>query len=223
MKTLTRASIAALLMLSFASPRSTFAQTPNASASGIYKFLMEDGFVKTVDFTATNDDRGFTTGQLTFTDEATIAETDVDGTGDGVKDPLPGFYLKADFDSLTVEKNRALLSGTVLDSDHINYIGRWVQLVVEDNGGSREMPDTLTWSICQPPPGTWVPSDAEVPGDNGAYVSWWATDYEVKGDVGIPSKSLLPGGETKGCQVFPVWSYALLDIQKWSGDIQVLQ
>jgi hypothetical protein len=222
MRTLMRASVAALLVLSFAVSRPISAQTPNASASGSYKFLMEDGFVKYVEFDARNDDRGFTTGQLTFTDEATITERDLDSAGDDVKDSPPGFYIKADFDSLTVEKNRAMLSGRVLDSDHREYIGRWVQLVIQDNGDGREVPDTLTWSICQPPPGTWVPSDYERKSDNGAYLSWWATDYERKDDVGIPSKSLMPG-EMKGCQVSPLWSYTLLDMVRWSGDIQIKQ
>ena len=222
MKTPMRALIAAMLMLSFAVLRPTPAQTPNASASGTYKFLMEDGFVKYVEFDAKNDDRGFTAGQLTFTDEATITEQDVDGTGDGVKEAPPGFYIKADFDSLTVEKNRALMSGTVLDSDHREYIGRWVQLVIEDNGDGKEVPDTLTWSICQQQPGGWVPSDYERKGDNGAYMSWWATDYERKDDVGIPSKNLMPG-ETKGCEVRPIWSYSLLDIKRWSGDLTIMQ
>ncbi|MFN2482536.1 MAG: hypothetical protein ABR554_13855 [Pyrinomonadaceae bacterium] len=220
MKILMRSSIAAMLLLSLAVSRPASAQTPGASASGAYKFLMEDGFVKYFEFDAKNDDRGFTTGQLTFTDEATITETDVDNPGDCCKESPPGFYIKADFDSLTVEKNRALLSGTVLDSDHREYIGRWVQLVIEDNGDGIEVPDTLTWSICRQQPGGWVPSDYEVKGDDGAYLSWWATDAELKDDVGIPSKNLMPG-ETKGCQVYPIWSYPLVDIQKWSGDILI--
>jgi hypothetical protein len=220
MKSIACASILALTLLGFAPPRSTTAQTRGQSASGIYKFILEDDLVKYVEFSASTDEKGTTTGSMTFNDEAKVSEQDVDGNGEKAGDPVP-FYMKAEFDTLTVEKNRALMSGIIRDSSHAGYIGRWVQLVVEDNIDNREVPDKLVWQFCQPQAGGWIPSDYEVSGDRGAWMSWWATDFEQKGDVGIPSKSLIPD-EKRRCEVLPLRAYAFADLKRWDGDIQVL-
>jgi hypothetical protein len=221
MKTIALASILALFLLSFTTPRLTTAQTAGSSANGIYKFILEDDLAKYVEFAAKTDDRGVTTGSMTFTDEAKYLFQDVDGTGERSGDEPVPFSMTADFDSLTVEKNRAVMSGTIRDSSYRSYIGKWVQLVVEDNGNNIEVPDRLMWRFCQPEPGGWIPSDAEVPGDRGAWMSWWATDAEQKGDVGIPSKNLIPG-QLKACEVFPLPSYSFAEIKRGDGDIQVL-
>lgn len=220
MKSIACASILAIILLGFAPPRLTTAQTRGQSASGTYKFLLEDDLTRYVEFAASTDEKGFTTGSMTFTDEAKLSEQDVDGTGEPSGEPMP-FYMKAEFDTMTVEKNRALMSGIIRDSSHRGYVGKWVQLVVEDNGDNVEVPDKLVWRFCQPEAGGWVPSDYEVAGDRGAWMSWWATDAERKGDVGIPSKSLIPD-EKRRCEVFPLWSYAFADLKRWSGNIQVL-
>ncbi|MFN2494277.1 MAG: hypothetical protein ABR501_15485, partial [Pyrinomonadaceae bacterium] len=154
-----------------------------------------------MEFDATTDERGTTTGSMTFNDEAKIEYQDVDGTGDKSPDEPIAFSMIAQFDAMTVEKNRAIINGVVRDSNYPSYIGKWVQLVVEDNGDNLEVPDRLVWRLCQPEPGGWIPEDSEVKGDNGAYLSWWATDAEVKGDVGIPSKDLIPG-RLKNCEIF---------------------
>lgn len=210
------ALIAALLVLSFAAPRLASAQS---SARGSYRFILEDDLIKSVDFEASTDGKGFTTGQMTFTDEAKLADVD-DPEDPRAGDPPPQFYIKATLDGMTVEKNRALMSGTVQDSSHKTYIGKWVQLVVEDNGNNLDVPDHLTWTFCQPQRQGWVPSDAELDRDDGAYWSWWATDAERKDDVGIPSPSLLPKEET-GCPVRSLWSYSFANVSKWDGDIVV--
>ena len=208
-------SFAGLLVLSLTAPQWAHAQ----SARGSYRFILEDEQIKSVDFDATTDGKGFTTGQMTFTDEAKLADVD-DPEDPRAGDPPPQFYIKATLDGMTVEKNRALMSGTVLDSSHKTYIGKWVQLVVEDNGNNLDVPDHLTWTFCQPQRQGWVPSDAELDRDDGAYWSWWGTDAERKDDVGIPSPSLLPK-EEKGCPVHPLWSYAFANVSKWDGDIIV--
>jgi hypothetical protein len=177
---------------------------------------------KYVEFDVRTDDNGFTVGQMVFTDQARISDKDVDGD-DASNGDAPGeFYIKADVDSMTVEKNKAVMSGTVRDSSHRTYIGRWVQLVVEDNAYNLRMPDTLTWGFCRPPAGGWVPSDAERKYDDGAYLSWWATDAERRDDVGVPSKNLI-SSDMKGCRVYPLSLYTFVDIKKWEGDIQVNQ
>ena len=185
MKSIGFASISALFLLSFTAPRPATAQTVGPSASGSYWFLLEDELVKSVEFSATTDAKGITTGQMTFTDQAKISDVDdVEDPGQG--DAPPEFYIKANLDGMTIEKNRAVMSGTVMDSSHRNYIGRWVQLVVEDNRELR-VPDNLTWWFCRPQSLGWVPTDAELAFDDGAYLRWWATDAERKDDVGVPS------------------------------------
>ncbi|HEV2904865.1 MAG TPA: hypothetical protein VGW32_07450, partial [Pyrinomonadaceae bacterium] len=120
-----------------------------------------------------------------------------------------------------IEKNRAVISGVVRDSSYPSYIGKWIQLVIEDNDGI-EVADRFVWSFCQPELGGWIPEDAEVPGDRGAYMSWWATDAERKDDVGIPSPNLIPGN-LKGCRTFPLRAYEFATIFKGDGIIQIMQ
>ena len=221
MKNTACVSFLALFLLSLVTPHVGTAQTAGQSASGHYKFIMEDDLMKYVEFDSSTDEGGVTTGTMVFTDDARISDPDVDGTGEGSDDP-DTFYMKTDFDTLTVEKNRALMSGSIVDSSHRGYIGRWVQLVVEDNGDNFERPDRLVWRICRQQPGGWIPSDAEVPGDDGAWLSWWATDAERKDDVGIPSPSLIPD-EKKRCEVFSLWAYDFAVINRGEGSIVVRQ
>ena len=206
------ASIFALFLLSLTAPQWATAQ----SASGSYRFLLEDDLTKYVEFDARTDERGVTTGLMTFVDPARIPDVD-DAEDPRAGDAPPEFYIKAELDGLTIEKNRALMSGAIRDSSHKTYIGKWVQLVVEDNG--RE-PDKLVWWFCKPTARGWVPSDAERKDDDGAYLRWWATDAERKDDVGIPSKNLIPG-EERSCPVYPLAVYSFAEVLKWEGDIIV--
>lgn len=208
-------SLSVLALMLLMAPRLT-AQVAGPAASGTYRFTLEDELVRSLDFNATTDEKGFTSGSMTYLDPSRIADVD-DVEDPRAGDTPPEFYVKASFDRLTIEKNRALMSGTIVSSSHKIYLGSWVQLVVEDN---RDLPDRLTWSFCRPQPGGWVPEDAERPGDTGAYLHWWATDAERKDDVGIPSPNLIPG-EEKECRVYPLFLYTFADVLKWDGDIIV--
>jgi hypothetical protein len=188
------------------------------SASGAYKFVLDDDLMKSVEFSATSDERGTSTGQMTFKDDAVIVEQDPDGEpkeGSGTQ-----FFMTANLDSLTIDGNRALMGGTVVESSNPSYVGKWVQLVVEDNGDNNERPDKLTWCFCQPEEGGWVPADAEVPGDEGAWWKWWATDAEVKDDAGVQSINIIPGNKTS-CKVLPLSIYEFEDVRSGEGQIQV--
>ena len=186
------------------------------SASGVYKFVLEDDLTKYIEFNATSDERGTTTGQMTFKDEAVIVEQDPDGEPKGGSGAQ--FYMTANLNSLTIDGNRALLGGTIVESSNSSYVGQWVQLVVEDNGTER--PDRLTWCFCQPEKGGWVPADAEVSGDEGAWWKWWATDAEVKDDAGVQSTNIIPGNKTS-CKVLPLSAYPFAEIKSGEGQIQV--
>jgi len=177
---------------------------------------LEDDLTKYVEFNATSDERGTTTGQMTFKDEAVIVEQDPDGEPKGGSGAQ--FYMTANLNSLTIDGNRALLGGTIVESSNSSYVGQWVQLVVEDNGTER--PDRLTWCFCQPEKGGWVPADAEVSGDEGAWWKWWATDAEVKDDAGVQSTNIIPGNKTS-CKVLPLSAYPFAEIKSGEGQIQV--
>jgi hypothetical protein len=213
------ASIFVLSLALLATPLTTSAQV--GAANGSYKFIMEDGLTKYLEFDASTDDRGTTSGYMIFTDEAQLVFQDVDGNGDVPRDEPVAFSMKAELDSMTIEKNHAIISGVVRDSSYPSYVGKWVQLVIEDNDGI-EVPDKFNWSFCQPELGGWIPIDAEDPNDRGAFMSWWATDAERKDDVGIPSPSVIPG-MLKSCRAYPLGSYEFVAILKGDGAISIKQ
>ena len=156
---------------------------------------------------------------MTFRDEAALVEQDVDGVGGDKDDPKSEFYMTATLDSLKIENNRAVMGGTITASSNESYVGRWVQLVVEDNGDG-ERADKLSWCFCKPEEGGWVPSDAEVRDDEGAWYKWWATDAEQKDDAGVQSKNIIPGNK-QSCDTFALSAYEFAEVRSGEGVIQV--
>jgi hypothetical protein len=219
MKTIAYASIFVLFLLSLATPGSTSARVSGPTASGTYRFAMEDGLTKQIEFNATTDERGTTTGQMTFQDEARIVDQQEESSGDAPAGEQ--FYMTARLDSLKIEHNRAVMGGTVTASSHRSYIGKFLQLVAEDNGDGREAPDQVSWSFCQPEPGGWTPADAEVRDDEGAWWHWWATDAELRDDAGVPSQNIIPGNST-GCPLLPLATYSFAEVRSAEGNIQIL-
>ena len=219
MLTRVSAAIFVLCLVFLATPSLAVAQT--GTANGKYKFIMEDELMKYLEFDARSDERGTATGYLRFTDEARVLFQDVDGTEDVPREEEVEFFMDAELDSMTIEKNRAVITGVVRECSYRSYIGSWIQLVIEDNDGI-EVKDQFAWSICRPEQGGWIPQDAEDPNDQGAFMSWWATDSERKDDVGIPSLNLIPGN-LKGCKVYPLLSYEFASILEGEGDIQISQ
>ena len=218
MKSIVRASILLLSLVSLSATQSAVAQ----SSSGRYQFIVEGDYVKYLEFDARTDG-DTTTGRMSFTDQARVSLKEPnDEEPPPPDDGAPEFFVTVEFDSMTVEKNRAVMGGTVRDSSHRFYIGLWVQLVVEDNGVEIKRPDQVMWGFCKPPAGSWIPTDAELKYDDGAFMRWWATDAERKDDVGIPSKSRIPG-EMRGCEVYSLGAYNYADLKRWEGDIVVRQ
>ena len=212
-------SLFILCLVLLATPFSTSAQQPGA-ASGKYKFVMDDdGLVKYLEFDVRTDERGGTQGYFLFTDEAKAPLEEPNGDEGGRKGESLAFSMKADLSEMTIEKNRAVISGMVRESSHSRYLGQWIRLVIEDNDGV-EVADKFGWSFCAQEQGGWIPSDAEVPGDRGAFMSWWATDAERKDDVGIPSPNLIPGN-LKGCRPYPVFAYDFAEFLKGEGTITI--
>lgn len=216
MKKIAYVLIVTLFVTALTTPSKASAIAEGPSASGNYTFVLEEGLTKRLEFNATTDERSVTTGVMTYTDEAGAEEWDPDG------DPPKGaaeFYMKAELTSLTIEHNRAVMGGTVRESSHPGYVGRWVQLVVEDSGGDPELVDKLSWCFCEPEPGGWVPQDAEDPRDQGAFMQWWATDYEQEDDKGILSENIIPGNDS-GCPAFLMSTYEFPEV-RGEGEIQV--
>lgn len=58
---------------------------------------------------------------------------------------------------------------------------------------------------------------AEREDDNGASLTWLATDAERPDDVGIPSNQ----SKVIGCGTFPLSSYSFADIAHGGGNVQV--
>jgi hypothetical protein len=212
-------SLFILGLVLIATPFTTSAQT--GAANGKYKFVMDDGLVKYLEFDVVKDERGGTTGYMLFTDEAKVPFDEPNVDGEPGKDESLEFSMKADLTEMTIEKNRAVIGGMVRESSIPRYLGRWVQLVIEDNDGV-EVLDKFGWSFCTQEEGGWIPSDSEVPGDRGAFLSWWATDAERKDDIGIPSVNLIPGN-TKGCKSYPILGYDFATFLKGDGAIQIKQ
>jgi len=210
------ACLFALVLVFLALPLPTSAQVAG-TIGGNYKFIMDDELSKYLEFSATSTEREGANGYMIFTDEAKVVVSDPDG--EPAKDEGVAFSMKADLDSMIIENNRALVTGVVRDSTVAAYIGRWVQLVIEDNDGI-ETPDKFVWQFCEPEPGGWIPSDAEWKDDQGAFMSWWSTDEERKDDVGIPSPSLIPGS-LKACRAHPLQSYTFAEILKGEGVITI--
>ncbi len=213
-------SLLVLCLVFLATPLMISAQVAG-TVGGKYKFIMEDELSKSIEFEAQSDERGSATGFMLFTDDAKFVVQDPDGDGEPPKDEPVAFFMKAEFDAMTIDKNRALISGVVKDSSHRSYIGKWLQLVIEDNDGV-EVPDRFVWSFCEPEPGGWIPSDAELKDDQGAFMSWWATDFERKDDIGIPSPNLIPG-LLKACKAHSLQSFDFAEFLKGEGAITIKQ
>lgn len=197
------------------------AATPAAaqSANGIYQFTLgEDEFVKHVEFDARKQADGTTVGSVFLSDDAMISYQDVDGTG--VRpETFKGVYLKADVDDLVVvNKNQAIMSGTVRDSSIFALVGLRVLLTVEDNGDNTRVPDRITWGVYKFEKRTWTPSDAEWKEDPGVGLRWWATDFERKGDVGY---AMPRPEEPAGTQTFLASAYDYAAATRATGDIVV--
>jgi hypothetical protein len=221
MNSIVRTSILALSLLIFSAPHLISARAGGPTVGGSLRFSIEDGLSKYVEFNASSDGEGKTTGKMTFNGPMEIPDQNVDGEERaGFSGSLSDLYVEAEFDGLLVEDNRAVMSGTITGSNLSDYIGQRVLLVVEDNGtGAESEGDKLTWGIYKPATGGWIPTDAELKEDDGALLKWVATDAEREDDKGIPSGKNID----ITCQSFPLSSFSFDEFRDADGDIQVRQ
>lgn len=213
MKSIIGASIMALLVVCLVLPSLVFAEAEGNTAGGSFKFAMQDGEIRFVEFKATESGEGQASGEMTFSDPAAVPVEDPD---DPEKPRSPGVLVRAKFDCMGTVKNTAVIGGEIFESNVPSAIGMRVLLVVEDNGVEGER-DRVSWGIFQPPQTGWIPTDAERDDDKGASLTWWATDFERRDDVGIP----MPPNALVQCKTFPLASFEFPEIKYAGGDLQV--
>ena len=213
MKSVIGASIMALLVVCLVLPSLVFAE--GATAGGSFKFALQDGEIRFVEFKATQEGDGKAFGEMTFSDPVAIPVEDPD---DPEKPRSEGVLVRAKFDCMDTFKNTAVIGGEIFESNVPSAIGLRVLLVVEDNGIEGER-DRVSWGVYQLPATGWTPTDAERDDDKGASLTWWATDFERRDDVGIP----MPPNKLVQCKSFPVASYDFPEIKYAGGDLQVSQ
>jgi len=213
MKSIIGAFVMALLLVCLALPNLVFADAEGDSASGSFKFALEDGEIRFVEFKASELANGQAAGDMTFSDPAAIPVEDPDSPG---REQTPGVLVRAKLDCMETNRNTAVIGGEIYDSNVPSAIGQRILLLVEDNGleGAK---DQVAWGIYQQPATGWVPVDAERPDDRGAFLKWIATDFEQKDDVGIP----MPLSKLVTCKSFPVASYEFPQFKYAGGDLQV--
>lgn len=213
MKSIIGALVLTLIVVLLASPSLVLADAEGASATGSFKFVLEDGATRFVEFKAQEGTDGQATGDVTFTDPAAIPVEDPDSSE---QPKTEGVLVKAKFDCMMVNENRAVIGGEIYDSNVASNIGQRMLLVIEDNGLEK---DQLTWGIYPQPATGWVPKDAEVEDDKGAELKWIATDFERRDDVGIPSDL----SKVVACKSFPIGTYEFPELKAAGGDLQVSQ
>lgn len=222
MKSIIRTSMLALSLLALsAASHTASAQTVGRSASGSIKFSTEEGWTKYLEFEAASDGEGKASGRMVFRGPEEIPEQDVDGAGyRGFTGKLDDLYVEAQFDGMTVEGNKAMMSGFVTACTIGEYIGQRVLLVVEDNGdGSTEKTqDKVTWGLYKHSEITWTPTDAELKDDRGAHLTWFATDFERRDDKGIPMPKK---NEEISHQSFPTSAHDFFKFKYTDGFIRV--
>jgi hypothetical protein len=207
-----------LMFLLFISPNpSTSAAADGRGVDGNFQFSTATGQTSHIDFSATEQLDGSTLGEMTFAQEG--IESDRSQLDDRPAPPSK-FFLKAQFDCLIIENNKAVMSGTVNEANVPSYIGRRVLLVVEDNSQStnRRKQDRLTWGLYKVPKSDWLPSDSERPDENqGLTPTWVAQDAERADDEGVLSNR----SEVIGCNTFPLSAFSFIDQKHGHGKIHV--
>ena len=215
MKSIIGASIMALLLVCLALPGLVLADAEGTSAAGSFKFALQDGETRFLEFKVTEQGENLAAGEMTYSDPVVIPIEDPDSPE---KPQSDGMLLRARFDCMQTDKNTAVIGGEIFESNVPSAIGMRVLLVVEDNGVEGEK-DRVSWGVYQPPATGWIPTDAERDDDKGASLTWWATDSERKDDVGIP----MPPNKLVQCKSFPLASYDFPEIKYAGGDLQVAQ
>jgi hypothetical protein len=211
----------ALISLSFVfllTPSVISAPEPEGtSVNGNFEIFLDKGFKRHIEFHAIRDLNGKVSGETVFRDDG--PQTPVDKSSDVLNaDANKPFFLKAEFDCLTIEGNKAVMSGAVTEATSEIYVGRRVLVVAQENGGSDDPAkrDKLTWGFYRTQKNDWLAVDSERPDENTGQ-SWLATDSERNEDEGIPSNK----EEVIGCQSFPISAFSFINANQGRGTVHL--
>ena len=198
MKSIIGASIMALLLVCLAVPGLVLAgaEAEGSTAEGSFKFALEDGEIRFVEFKATAQGEGQAIGEMTFSDPVAVPVPDPD---DPEKQGSPGVLVRAKFDCMDTVKNTAVIGGEIFasnvpDAKLASQYCWWLRTTASKEQRT-EFPGVSTSSHQR----DWIRTDAELEDDKGASLTWWATDFERKDDVGIP----MPPNKLVTCKSFP--------------------
>lgn len=193
------------------------AASTGPSVEGKFEINIQGEPSRSIEFKASRASDGTTTGEVVFRDTALVPPASTDESTD-TRSSSGSFYLKAEFDCLVVQANKAIMSGNITDSSVKYYVGRRLILVAQDNGGGVNLRarDKLTWGVYRPTKKDWYATDSERP-DEPPSNSWLATDAERPDLTGV----FLDQEEIIGCQTFPLSSFSFLDAGLGRGTVHV--
>src|SRR6185503_5776621 len=112
MKSIIRALVLALFVVCLALPGLVLAGAEGSSATGSFKFVLDDGETRFVEFKAQEGTEGQAAGDMTFSDPAAVPVEDPDDP-ESIK--TEGVLVKAKFDCMQVIENRAVIGGEIYD------------------------------------------------------------------------------------------------------------
>ena len=221
MKTvLTRLALISLSFLTFLSPSATSTrESEGSSVNGSFEIFLEKGAKRHLEFHAFRDLNGKVTGESIFQDDTTEAPADKSNDSAGPDSDKP-LFLRVEFDCLTIDGNRAVMSGAVTQSSKETYVGRRVLIAAQENGGSDDPKkrDKVTWGIYRNKQDEWLATDSERPEEQTGQ-TWLATDLERNDDQGIPSTK----DTVIGCQSFPISSFSFITAKQGRGTVHLKQ
>jgi len=197
-------------------PQSAFlSDSSSSTVDGSFRIYSREDTDRYIEFHATRSADGLVSGQTIFRDEA-VPPPNVTESASPESQP---FFFKADVDCLVINKETAIMSGAITDSNSHPYIGRRVLVVAQDNGGTDDQSkkDRLTWGIYRSDNHSWVPSDSERSPDEVDQLTWIASDSERPDDEGMVSKRT----EIIGCQSFPLSSFSFVNPNQGKGTVRV--
>src|ERR1044071_4334863 len=113
MKSIIGAFTITLLIVCVALPGLVRADAEGTTATGSFKFVMDDGATRFVEFNAKEGAEGQAVGDMTFNDPVAVYVEDPDNP----EKTAEGMLVKARFDCMRTIENRAVMGGEIVDSN----------------------------------------------------------------------------------------------------------
>ena len=130
MKNIIGAFVIALFAVCIALPNLAHAGAEGDSAAGSFKFLLQDGETRFVEFKANELAEGQAVGDMTLSDPAAIPVNDPDNPEEKQS---PGVLVRAKFDCMQTIKNTAVMGGEIYESNVPSAIGqRVLKLLIDE-------------------------------------------------------------------------------------------